>query len=365
MSKKPKVMTTKQIERMFSVIRTLLAVVIALIFAFFLISTVSDNPFKDFSTLLIGPLENTGRMITVISKMTPLLFTGVAVSLIYSAGQINIATEGAFFAGAVASTVVAIIEGIPAPIHIILSLLAGAIAGAMVMGIPAIMHVRYNVVTIVSSLMMNYVALYGGLYIILNPLRDPAAGFEASFLFAKSAILPRIFGNDRLHIGLLIGVLVVIFGSILLYKRPFGFSIRTVGANKKFATYSGIPVNKTIVLTSLLSGAIAGMGGTVETLGNYSRFVYSGFTNHGWDGIMLAVLCRNNPKTIPFAAFFLAYLKTSADSLNLTSKIPPEIISVIQAIIITFIAAEKLLSKWEHKKIVANSQKAMALGKGD
>ena len=80
---------------------------------------------------------------------------------------------------------------------------------------------------------------------------------------------------------------------------------------------------------------------------------------------MLAVLCRNNPKTIPFAAFFLAYLKTSADSLNLTSKIPPEIISVIQAIIIIFIAAEKLLSKWEHKKIVANSQKAMAVEKGD
>lgn len=362
---KNKIMTAKQIEMMFSIIRTLLAITIALVFAFFLISTVSDNLTKDFTTLLIGPLTNSSRITTIFSKMIPLLFTGVAVSLIYSAGQINIAAEGAFFAGCVASTVVALLEGIPAPIHIILCLLAGAITGAIIMVIPAIMHVRYNVVTIVSSLMMNYVALYGGLYIILNPLRDPSAGFEASFPFAESAILPRILGSDRLHIGLLIGFAVVILSSIILFNRPFGFSIRTVGANKKFANYSGIPVNKTIVLTSVLAGAIAGMGGTVETLGNYSRFVYSGFTNHGWDGIMLAVLCRNNPKAIPFAAFFLAYLKTSADVLNLTSKIPPEIISIIQAIIIIFIAAERFLAGWEHKKIVANSQKGMVLQKGD
>ncbi|MDR7870227.1 MAG: ABC transporter permease [Tissierellaceae bacterium] len=365
MDKKQKVITTKQIETRFSFIRTLFAVAIALVIAFFLMATVSDNIVKDFTTLLIGPLANTSRMTTVISKMIPLLFTGVAVALIYSAGQINIAAEGAFFAGAVAATVVALIEGIPAPIHIVLTILAGAAAGAVVMGIPAIMHVKYDIVTIVSSLMMNYVALYGGLYIILNPLRDPSAGFEASFSFQKSAILPRVFGNDRLHLGLIIGFAVVILASILLYKRPFGYSIRTVGQNKKFANYSGIPVNKTIVLTSLLSGAIAGMGGTVETLGNYSRFIYSGFTNHGWDGIMLAVLCRNNPKTIPFAAFFLAYIKTSADALNLTSRIPPEIISIIQAIIIIFIAAERFLAKWEHKTIVANSQKTMAIEKGE
>lgn len=360
-----KVKTTKQIESNFRIIRTLFAVLIALVFAFFLIATVSDNVIKDFTTLLIGPLANSSRMITVISKMIPLLFTGVAVSLVYSAGQINIAAEGAFFAGAVAATSVALIEGIPAPIHILLTILAGFIVGAIVMGIPAIMHVKYDVVTIVSSLMMNYVALYGGLYLILNPFRDPLAGFEASFPFAKSAILPHLFGNQRLHIGLVIGFIVVILISLLLYNRPFGYAIRTVGQNKKFADYSGIPVNKTIVLTSLLAGGIAGIGGTVETLGNYSRFVYTGFTNHGWDGIMLAVLCRNNPKAIPFAAFFLAYLKTSADSLNLTSSIPPEIISVIQAIIIIFIAAERFLAKWEHRKIVVNSQRALAIEKGE
>lgn len=365
MNKKSKILTTKSIEKRFSIIRTLLAVLIALVFAFILIASVSENAIEDFTTLLIGPLANASRMTTVVSKMIPLLFTGVAVAMIYSAGQINIAAEGAFFGGAVAATAVSLLKGIPAPLHIVLTLIAGAAIGAIIMGIPAILYVKYDVVTIVSSLMMNYVALYGGLYIILNPLRDPSAGFEASYSFEKSAILPYLFGNSRLHIGILIGLAVVIISSILLYNSAFGFSIRTVGQNNKFARYSGINVNNTIVLTSLLSGAIAGMGGTVETLGNYSRFMYSGFTNHGWDGIMLAVLCRNNPKAIPFAALFLAYLKTSADSLNFTSKIPPEIISVIQAIIIIFIAAERFLAKWEHKNIVANSQKSIAIEKGE
>ncbi len=352
---------SSKIEKQFSILRTVFSISLALIIAFILIYTVSDNPFKDFSTLLFGPLKNTSRIITVISKTIPLLFTGVAVSLIYSAGQINIAAEGAFFSGCIAATCVAIIPNIPPIIHIPLCLLAGFIVGSIVMGIPGIMHVKYDVVTIVSSLMINYVPLYGGLYIILNPLRDGNAGFEASLPFSLNAILPKLFNEERIHLGLIIGILVVIIGVVLLFKTPFGYEIRTVGQNAKFAKLSGIKTDKVIILTSLLAGGIAGIGGSVEILGNYNRFVYPGFTNHGWDGIMIAVLCRNNPKSVPFAALFLAYIKTAADSLNLTSSIPIEIVSIIQAVIIIFIAAERLLAGLEHKKIVEASKNNLKL----
>lgn len=350
---------TMQIEASFSLLRVFIAILIALAVAFVLIYTVSENPIKDFMTLLTGPLSTTSRMVTIISKAIPLLFTGTAISIIYSCGQINIAAEGGFFFGAVISTVVAIQPGIPSYIHVPLCLLAGAIGGAVVVGIPGILHVRYGVVTIVSSLMMNYVALFSGLYIILNPLRDPLAGFEASFPFAQSAIIPAVFGDSRIHLGLYIGIAVVIFGYVLVYKTPFGQSIRTVGKNQQFSVYSGMPVGKTIILSSLIAGALSGMGGGVETLGNYQRFVYTGFTNHGWDGILLAVLCKNNPKYIPIAALFLAYIRTSADALNFSSKIPPEIISVIQAVIIIFVAAERFLSGWELKAIVKRSKSDM------
>lgn len=222
------------------------------------------------------------------------------------------------------------------------------------MFIPSILYTKFRSVTIVTSLMMNYVALYLGLYIILNPLRDPTAGFEASYPFQESAKIPKLF-DTRISSGIILAIIVVIFAIFLLNKTTFGYRVLTVGNNPRFANYSGIKVNKTIILVSLLSGFISGMGGGTEILGNYDRFMYSDFTNHGWDGMMISVMCQNNPKLIPIGALFIAYLQTSADTLNLTSKIPPELIEIVQAIIIIFVAAKKFLKNWEHKTIVNES----------
>lgn len=350
------------IENRFTVLRTLLAILIALFIAFILIATVSNHPGRDFATLLLGPLRSKSSMTTIVCKMIPLLFTGTAICLVNTCGQINIAAEGSFFAGAVAATAVAIIPGLPAMIHIPLCFLAAMIAGAFFMGIPGLLNVKYNAVTIVSSLMINYVSLYFGLYLILNPLKDGSAGFEASYPYAASAIMPRLFGNDRIHLGLLAGLLIVFLGYWVLYRTSFGVEVRTVGQNKKFAAYSGMPVNRSIIGISCLAGMFAGLGGASETLGNYQRFVYTGFTNHGWDGVMLAVLCHNRPQYIPLAAGFLAYIRTSADALNFSSSIPPEIINIIQGIIIVFVASERFLSSWQHRAIVKNA--ALELGMG-
>lgn len=350
-----RIYTAEKIESKFNIIRTVLSIFIALVLAFLLILIVSEKPIDDFSTLLFGPMRNSRSIITVLSKMVPLLFTAVAISLVYQTGQMNIGAEGAFFAGSVAATAVAIIPGIPKGIHILLSMLAGGLAGAIVMGIPGILYTKFKSVTIVTSLMMNYVALNIGLYFILNPLRDPAAGFEGSYAFMDSAILSKLF-NTRLSSGIIIAVIVVLFAIFILNKTTFGYKMKAIGNNPKFANYSGINVNKTIILVSLLAGCLAGIGGSVEILGNYNRFMYSEFTNHGWDGMMISVLCRNNPKLIPVGTFFLAYLQTSADTLNLTSNIPPELISIVQAIIIIFIAAKQFLKSWEHRSIIENSK---------
>ena len=352
---KNNILKKESIEKRFSLLRTFMAIIISLAIAFVLIYAVSDKPFKDFMTLLIGPLKSVNNLMTIVTKAIPLLFTGTAICLVNRCGQINIAAEGSFFAGAVAATAVAIIPGIPPVIHFILCFIAAMLVGSIFMGIPSILHVKYNAVTIVSSLMINYVALFLGLYIILNPLRDGSAGFEASFPFAQTAILPKLLSGSRIHIGLVIGLMVVLIGYVILNKTTFGVQIRTIGTNEKFARYSGMP----IVLTSIIAGMMAGLGGACEVLGNYPRFVYTGFTNHGWDGVMLAVLCYNQPKFMPLAAMFLAYIRTSADALNFTSSIPPEIVNIIQGIIIIFIASERFLSVWKHRVIVKNAEKEL------
>lgn len=352
---------TIRVEKRFSALRLVLAVLIALLIAFLLMCTISDNPLRDLQTLLIGPLAKKSRRISIISKLIPLLFTGTAVCLINSAGQITTACEGAFYFGAVAATAVAIIPGIPSPVHIPLCFIAGAFVGAIIVMIPTWFNVRYNVLTIVVALLVTNVFVYFGQYLILHPLKDtnPNNQADVSKLFEKSALLPNLaaFGYKRIHLGLLIGIIIVLFGYFMLYKTPFGFEIRSVGMNQRFSRYSGINVGRTAIITALISGSIAGMGGTSEVLGLYERFMYTGTTNHGWNGIVIAVLCKNNPKFVPVAALFLAYLSTAADALNSTSKIPPEIINIIQPIIIIFVAAARLLAPWEHRAIVKASQR--------
>lgn len=346
------------IERRFSILRTAISVTIALAVALALIAIVSDSPLKDFTTFVLGPLQSVNRLSIIIEKMIPLLFTGTAVCIMYSCNQINLSAEGAFFAGTFTATAIGILPGIPTGLHFALCALAAAAAGAVISGIPGIMHVKKGVMTVVSSLMINYVSLYIGLYLMLNVLLDPAAGFAGSFPFAESAKLPIIIPGTKVHFGLILGIAVVVIAYVILYKTKYGYQIRTIGSNREFALYSGIPVGATIISCQLLAGAIAGLGGATEVLALYSRFSYGGLTNHGWDGVMLAILARNNPKAIPFAALFLAYIRTGADVLNRMSNIPTEVVKIVQAIVIVLVCAEGLLRKSEYRAIVKHSQRA-------
>ncbi len=364
MKMRNKVFTSQQIENRFAFLRTMVSLFLALGIAFILIMTASKNPLTDTVTLLVGPLSNITRLAAMVNKWIPLLFTGTAVCIMFSCGQINLAAEGAFFAGAYASTLVALIGGIPPVLHFVLCALAGALAGAVISGIPAIMNAKFNVLTVVSSLMINYVSLYLGLFIILNLVRDPSAGFEASYKFKESAKLVELMSNSKIHAGLFIAVGIVVTGWFLLYKTNFGLQIRTIGMNSSFAKFSGMPVLKTLVMAQLVGGVMAGLGGATEVLGLYDRFSYGGLTNHGWDGVTIAVLARNNPRNVPLAALFLAYLRTSADVLNRTSSVPAEVINIIQAVIIIFVAAERFLSGWEHKAIVKNTKQAVVAQEG-
>ncbi len=356
---KDKLSNLISIENWFTFLRLALAIGIAFMIAYVLMVSISETPWEDFLTMILEPLTSKMRRAQIINKFIPFLFTGAAVCMFNSAGQISTSAEGCFYFAGVAATAVAMIDGIPAYIHIPLCLIVAGLVGGLIAVIPVFMNVRYGIITIVASLLVNNVFLYLGQYLITNPLRDPQAGYEASYKFAESTILPKLFGNRLIHIGLIIGLVVVLLAYLILYKTSFGASVRTVGFNRFFSKFSGISVMKYSCLSALVGGAFAGIGGTVEVLGNYERFVYTGITNHGWNGIVIAVLCKNNPKYAPLAALFLAYLSVAGDCLNFSTVIPPEIIDIIQPIIIIFVAAPLILSKQEHKAIVKKSQKEL------
>jgi simple sugar transport system permease protein len=360
---KKRAMTAKEVEKQFEFLRLLFAVCIALSIAFAIILFISDDPLSALYSFVIGPVITLRRVGNIIEKVTPLLFTGMAVCLIFSANQTNMAVEGGFLVGALGATIAAICLPLPPIIHPAVCIALGGIFGAAVCGVPAGMYVRYGAKPVVSSLMMNYVCLFLTLGIVNHVLRDPAAGFSASYRFAETARLSKIMQGAGVHSGIFIGIIIIVLGYLYLYKSKWGYEIRIVGKNMDFAAYSGMPVKKILMNVQLLGGFLSGMGGAVEVLGMFRRFEYAAPTGLGFDGILVGIIAGYNPKFVPLAALFLAYIRTGADVMSRVNDIPIELVNIIQAIIIMLVCAERFLYNMKHKRLVLEAERNLTVKK--
>lgn len=352
-------MNTKNIEKRFQILRTLLAVGIAAFAVFVIIYFINDNPMETIKDFLLGPLQSKRKIGNIITNMTPMLFVGTGVCLIFSANQTNMAVEGGFFVGAMLASVIATTLKLPTVPHIMLCLIAGGIGGAAATAIPTFLFIKYNAKPVVSSIMVNNMCLYVGLFVINHIIRDPGAGFLASYKFAETSKFQEMIKGTGIHYGIILGVVVVVIGYLYLNKSKAGYEIRTVGRNVAFAKYSGINVNRVITKAQLLGGFLAGMGGAVEVLGMYKRFQYQALTNHGFDGIMIGIMAAYNPKMLPVAALFLAYIRVGADCMQRSSDVPVELANIMISVIVIMIVAERFLYKMKHKFIVKAAQKTL------
>jgi len=338
-------------SRIFEISRTILAITIALLIALVTILFVSEEPANALSTFLLGPLKSMRHFGNVLEMMIPLLFTGLAVSIMFSSAQFNLGAEGAFFLGGIASTFIAVKWALPNVIHPVIAILVGGLVGAVFCGIPAILKVKWNATELVSSLMLNYVALFFGLYIINYYLRDVNAGAMVSYKLAETSKLIKLIPKTRVHFGIIIAAIAVIAIFYFMYRTRWGYRIRLTGLNSSFARYSGIKTASVIILAQLLGGFVAGVGGSIEILGMYRRFSWQSLPGYGWDGIIVAILARNNPALIPVGAFFLAYLRIGADLMARTSDVQSEVVYIIQGVMIVLIAAESFMAQYRHKLV--------------
>lgn len=349
-------MNSKTIEKRFDVIRTILAIVIALVIALVVIIIVSDDPINALYHFLVGPVTNARRFANVIELSIPLMFCGLAVSIMFAADQSNMASEGAFYVSCAVTSVIAVVGEMPTFLHVIVCLTTGTITGIMVMCIPAVLKAKWQANELVSSLMLNYVCLYMGNYIIRTRVLDTSLGVTTSLGFKETASLPNLIPGTRLHLGFIFVILAVILCYIMMYHTGLGYAIRTIGKNKNFAKYAGMGVGGVVLLAQVIGGALAGFGGATEMIGMYNRFQYQGLPQYGFDGMLIAIMAKYNPALVPVAAVFLAYIRTGADIMNRTSDVPYEIIAVIQSAIIMLVVAKMFLNNLKHKQIVKYSK---------
>jgi len=345
-------------KRSFELFRTIFAILIALLIALITIFLVSNEPGKALGTFLLGPLKSLRHFGNVIEMMIPLIFTGLAVSIMFSAAQFNLGAEGAFFLGGIAATYIAVKWTLPMGVHPVVAILIGGFVGAIFCVIPAILKVKWNASELVSSLMLNYIALFLGLYIINYYLRDINAGAMVSNKIANTSKLIRLIPRTRIHFGIIIAIVSVLAVYYLMFRTRWGYRIRMTGQNDSFARYSGIKTASVVILAQLLGGFMAGIGGSVELLGMYRRFSWQTLPGYGWDGVIVAILARNNPALIPVGAFFLAYLRIGADLMARTSDVQAEIVYIIQGVMIVLIAAESFLAQYKHKLVYKAAKKS-------
>lgn len=343
----------------FDVLRMVFAIGIALAVSFLIIFMVSEQPVTAIIKLLTGPLESKRNFFNVVEAMIPLIFTGVGVCIMFAANQINLAGEGSFHIGGLVATAVALKLALPAGISPVMCLLMAGLAGAVVTLIPAVLKVKTTANELVSSLMINYLVLNLSNYFLNYFLRDPSKG-SASFPIPDVSSFATLIPKTRVHIGIFIALAVAVLGYLFLYKTKIGYELRLTGENEKFAKYSGVSIVKVVLISQLLGGFIAGLGGGVEMLSPiYPRFTWTALLGYGWDAIIICTLAKKNPLYTPFAALFLAYLRTGASIMARTTDVTLEIVFIVQGVIILLAVAEQFLSKYRHKMIAREAKASL------
>lgn len=338
-------------EKSFNMIRTAVSMMAAVLVAFIIILMVSDQPLESIKIFLVAPFSSLRYMGNIIETAIPLIFSGLAMAVLFQAGLFNLGGEGVFFMAGIAGSMMAIWFDLPFPLHPLLCLLAGSLAGIVVMLVPGVLRARYGANEMVTSLMMNNIAYGVGCYILNNVMRDPAVSSLVSYKYRSSSIMPPIISGTRIHLGLIVAVLCAVFVYVFMYRTKGGYEIRATGTNPNFAKYSGIHVRKVIITVHVLAGAVAGLGGIVECLGMHKRFEWTSLPGYGFDGAMIAMLANNNPFGVIGAALFVGYLRVGADLVNRFADVPTEMIAILQSIIILLISAERFLHKYKQRFI--------------
>ena len=368
---------SKKRSLLFSVVRGALAIFIALAVATLLIficaegDTLADKGAMTLSALrqlLIGPaLKNKGGISTknlcdVLAAMIPIIFTGLATCVMFSANQFNLGAEGGIMLGAFVTALVAIYVPLPAGVLPVAAILIGAAAVGAMMLIPAVLKVKLGVSEMVCSLMMNYVAMYMIKYLLNSYLADKSKGQIMTYNFQPQSAIPQMIENgSKLSWGFVVALICVVLVTLFMYRTRWGYGIRMIGINQDFAMYSGMKVGLVIVLAQVLGGVLAGMGGGIEMLGRYTNYSWMALPGYGWTGITVAILAGNNPAFVPLAAFFMAYLNKGCSLMSTYSGVPSQLIDIIQAVIFLFFAAEQFLSGYRQKLVIKSTQEELKL----
>jgi ABC-type uncharacterized transport system permease subunit len=331
----------------------LLAIITAIVLGGLTIWAAGGDPIAAYRGLVQGAFGSPKALSETAVWATPYIFAGLAVAFAFRGGLFNIGAEGQLAFGAVTAALIGyalpgwLHTSLPFYIHIPLAIGMAMLAGAIWAAIPGALKAYTGGHEVINTIMMNYIALNITSFLLNGPMRDPdPLNLTARTPeIAPSARIPPIFNipGMRVHWGFVLALLVAVFIWWLLWKTTLGFEIRTVGANPDAAKYAGINVKRTIVVTMAISGALAGLAGAIEVMALNYRHELGFSSGYGFDAIAIALLGKTNPYGVILAAILFGAMRNGATRMQFLTQIPTDIISVIQALILLFVAADAII----------------------
>ncbi len=311
----------------------LVAVAVALALAAGLIGAAGVNPFSAYGELLIGALGSRLALTEMLTRATPLILTGLAAAVAFRARLWNIGGEGQFFLGALTTAWIGHALGLPGPIGIALLMLCGMAAGAFLLAGPTVLRLRFGIDEVVTTLLLNFIVILFVGMMIEGPLRDPLAfGWPQSVPVDGAYRLPDLIPRTRLHVGLLVALAAAGALWLVLARTVFGVETRAAGLNAEAARFAGIALPRTLMGVACLSGAMAGLAGSIEVMGVTGGVTTTMSPGFGYAGIVVAMLAALHPAGVVAAAVFVATIFVGADAMSRATGIPSFIADVIMAL---------------------------------
>ncbi|MGV3549334.1 ABC transporter permease [Rhizobium sp.] len=322
---------------------------VAVVVGAIVLAIAGHNPLEVYRLLLVESFGSTKRIASTLAAATPLIFTGLATAIAFRTGAFNVGVEGCVNVGGLAAAFVGFtFVSLSGYVLLPMAILASMIAGGLWMLVPALLKSRLDVDEVVTTLMLNFIAISFTAWLINGPLLAPGAANSATPMIDQAARLPKLMRGSTLNAGFLIAL-----GCVLLYWlwgkwAALGFETRIAGMNARFATATGLNVPGLVFRMMILSGVIGGLAGGAHALGTVFRYV-SGFSpGYGFVGIAVALLGRGNAWGMLLAAILFGALATSGATIQLFSNVPIEIVNILQGTIMIF-AVARLSKLWKRR----------------
>jgi len=340
-----------------------------------LISTAYADLFKGaiFDPAAISAwINGTGTWQTALAPISetltyaaPLVFTGLSVALAFRGGLFNIGGQGQAVVGTIGAAVAGFAFGLPIVLNLVVALICGMLAGAVWGFVPGILKARTGAHEVITTIMLNYVAtLFLGWLILQKGVQAPGRTDAISKTVAGSAQLPSFGGPLRVNLGIVLAVLVTAGVAWLLNRSAFGFELRAVGANPAAARTAGISVGRTYTMLMVVAGGLAGLGGAAQVLGIAYALTPQVAGNIGFDGLLVALLGRNRPWGTLWAALLFGALRAGGNLMQVDAQISLELVTVLQALIVIFIAAPALVKAIFHLRAARSARLGGSVAKG-